>query len=170
MGPFSLNSENQITLMGPSATFELGLRFGKVFEAGGMICLDGPMGSGKTTFAQGFAIGLGVPEETVITSPTFTVVAEHHSGRIPLFHFDFYRIERISELENIGFYEYLERGGASVIEWASMFIESLPESRIHVTFLNVESQESRIADIRGSDARTREIVHSVVQSIGTRCI
>jgi tRNA threonylcarbamoyladenosine biosynthesis protein TsaE len=90
-----------------------------------VVALTGDLGAGKTQFVKGLLRGLASDEEA--TSPTFTLVHEYHSGRLPVFHFDFYRLIRQSEIEEIGFDDYLDAGGISVIEWADRFPAAFPE-------------------------------------------
>jgi tRNA threonylcarbamoyladenosine biosynthesis protein TsaE len=90
-----------------------------------IVALVGEIGAGKTHFVKGLLRGLQSREDA--TSPTFTLVHEYHSGRLPIFHFDFYRLKDRSEVEEIGFEEYFDEGGITVIEWAERFPELLPE-------------------------------------------
>lgn len=107
-------------------TREVGKIIGAVLEPGDVVALTGDLGSGKTRLAQGIGAGLGV--EGHITSPTFTVVAEH-SGRVDMYHMDVYRLSGPEDLEDIGFYDYLDMGGVVVIEWADLVAEALgPET------------------------------------------
>jgi tRNA threonylcarbamoyladenosine biosynthesis protein TsaE len=101
-----------------------------------VIALLGGLGAGKTHFVKGLLRGLGSAEDA--TSPTFTLVHEYRSGRLPVFHFDFYRLTQPNELEEIAFDEYLEDGGITVIEWADRFPEVLPERtrRLHFEVLD----------------------------------
>ena len=99
--------------------------------AGDIICLDGDLGVGKTVFAKGFAEGLGIDEPVV--SPTFTIIHEYHSGRLPLYHFDVYRIEEPEEMDELGYEEYFFGDGVCLIEWASQVPEVIPQSAKHVT-------------------------------------
>lgn len=96
-------------------------------EPGEVFTLTGDLGVGKTVFAKGFAKGLGVTEP--VTSPTFTIVQEYLSGRLPFYHFDVYRIGDPDEMEETGFYDYLERGGVVLIEWAELIEDILPSPR-----------------------------------------
>lgn len=96
---------------------------------GTVIALDGELGAGKTVFVKGIAMGLGIFEN--ITSPTFTIVKEY-SGRLKLYHFDVYRIEDSSELFEIGFDEYINGEGVSVIEWAVNIEDTLPSDTIYI--------------------------------------
>ncbi len=96
-------------------------------EPGEVFTLTGDLGVGKTVFAKGFAKGLGVTEP--VTSPTFTIVQEYLSGRLPFYHFDVYRIGDPDEMEETGFYDYLDRSGVVLIEWAELIEDILPSPR-----------------------------------------
>lgn len=109
---------------GPEETFGFGEMLGKKLTAGTVICLEGDLGVGKTVFVKGVAKGLGVTEP--VSSPTFTIVQEYE-GRIPFYHFDVYRIEDPDEMDEIGFEDYLDRGGACLIEWAGIIRERIPK-------------------------------------------
>ena len=97
---------------------------GGVAEAGEVIALLGDLGAGKTTLTQGIVRGLGYEQE--VTSPTFSLVQEYRGGRLEVFHFDFYRVEEEHELLDLGWDDYLERGGLVIVEWPSLFPELLP--------------------------------------------
>lgn len=99
-------------------------------KPGDVYTLTGDLGVGKTVFAKGFAKGLGVTEP--VTSPTFTIVQEYLSGRLPFFHFDVYRIADPDEMEETGFYDYLDRGGVVLIEWAELIEDILPFPRTSI--------------------------------------
>ena len=90
-----------------------------------VVALAGDLGAGKTHFVKGLREGLGSVDE--VTSPTFTLIHEYRGGRLPVFHFDFYRLNRLAEIEEIGFDEYLEEGGIAVVEWADRFPQVFPE-------------------------------------------
>jgi tRNA threonylcarbamoyladenosine biosynthesis protein TsaE len=94
-------------------------------EPGSVVALIGDLGTGKTTLSKYIAEGLGITE--VVTSPTFTIVQEYQSGRLPLYHFDVYRIGDISEMEELGYEEYFFGDGVSLVEWADIIQELLPE-------------------------------------------
>ena len=115
----------------PEETFEFGKELGKQAKAGTVICLDGELGVGKTVFTQGFAAGLGIEEP--VNSPTFTIVQEYHEGRLPLYHFDVYRIADVSEMDEIGYEEYFFSDGVCLIEWGTLIEELLPDSTITIT-------------------------------------
>ena len=114
----------------PEETFALGKRLGEQAKAGEIYCLDGDLGVGKTIFTQGFAAGLGIEEP--VNSPTFTIVQVYDEGRLPLYHFDVYRIGDIEEMDEVGFEEYVMGDGVSLIEWANLIEEILPENRTEV--------------------------------------
>ena len=115
---------------GEEETFRIGKQLGASACAGEIYCLDGDLGTGKTVFAQGFAAGLGIKEP--VNSPTFTIVCEYEDGRLPLYHFDVYRIEEPQELEEIGYEEYFYGGGVCLVEWANLIEELMPEDTIRV--------------------------------------
>ncbi len=117
-----------IRTTGADQTVSLGESIGKGLGAGDVVALTGDLGAGKTTMTRGIAAGIGVTD--LIHSPTFTVVHEHN-GRIPLYHIDLYRLCS-AELESIGFEEYLEGGGVTVIEWAERADGELPEARLNI--------------------------------------
>ena len=100
-------------------------------EPGTEICLDGNLGTGKTVFARGFARGLGITEPVV--SPTFTILHGYEGGRLPMWHFDVYRIEDPEEMYEIGYEDCFFGDGVSLVEWASQIGELIPEDAVHVT-------------------------------------
>ncbi len=112
-------------------TYELGLRIGQAAVAGQVYTMVGDLGVGKTVFSQGLADGLEIAEP--ICSPTFTIVQVYEEGRLPFYHFDVYRIGDISEMDEIGFEDYVYGDGVSLIEWANLIEEILPENRIEIT-------------------------------------
>ena len=114
----------------PEETFEFGKELGKQAKAGTVICLDGDLGVGKTVFTQGFAAGLGIEEP--VNSPTFTILQIYEEGRLPLYHFDVYRIEEPEEMDEIGYEDYFYGDGVCLIEWASMIEELIPETAVQV--------------------------------------
>ena len=106
-------------------TFDAGYKLAQSVQPGQIYCLNGDLGVGKTVFTQGFAKGLGIEEP--INSPTFTIVQEYHEGRLPLYHFDVYRIADVSEMDEIGYEDYFYGDGVCLIEWANLIEEILPE-------------------------------------------
>lgn len=114
----------------PAETYELGKLMGEQAESGQIFCLDGDLGVGKTVFTQGFAAGLGI--EGPVNSPTFTIVQQYEEGRLPLYHFDVYRIGDISEMDEIGYEDCFYGDGVCLIEWSQLIPEILPDDVIRV--------------------------------------
>jgi len=117
--------------LGEKDTFELGKQLGGQVKAGDIYLLHGDLGVGKTVFTKGFAEGIGIKE--TITSPTFTLIQEYEEGRLPLYHFDVYRIGDAEEMYDLGFESYLFGEGVCLIEWASRIQEILPPSCYEIT-------------------------------------
>ena len=115
----------------PEETFAIGKSLGEQAVPGQVICLDGDLGVGKTVFTQGFAEGLGI--DGPVNSPTFTIVQVYEEGRLPLYHFDVYRIGDVEEMDEIGYEEYFYGEGVALIEWSTLIEEIIPETAIHVT-------------------------------------
>ena len=111
-------------------TFELGKNLGEQAKAGQIFCLNGDLGVGKTVFTQGFAKGLGIEEN--VNSPTFTIIQVYEEGRIPLYHFDVYRIGDPEEMYEIGYEEYFFGEGVCLIEWSKLIEELIPEDAINI--------------------------------------
>lgn len=111
-------------------TYQLGVEIGEKASEGQVYTMVGDLGVGKTVFTQGMAVGLGISEP--INSPTFTIVQVYDEGRLPFYHFDVYRIGDISEMDEIGFDDYVYGDGVSLIEWANLIEEILPEQRIEI--------------------------------------
>lgn len=130
-------------------TYELGYNMGRSAKAGEVYCLDGDLGVGKTVFTQGFAKGLDINEP--INSPTFTIVQEYHEGRIPLYHFDVYRIGDITEMDEIGYEEYFYSDGVCLIEWGNLIEEIMPEN---TTYITINKDLSKGFDYRRIEVRT----------------
>ena len=112
-------------------TYELGEKIGQMAKPGMVISLTGDLGVGKTVFTQGLAKGLGIEEP--VNSPTFTIVQVYEEGRLPLYHFDVYRIGDIEEMDAIGYEDYFYGEGVCLIEWADLIREILPEQMCRVT-------------------------------------
>ena len=119
----------------PEETFALGEELGRLAKPGGIYCLNGDLGVGKTVFTQGFAAGLGIREP--VNSPTFTILQVYEEGRLPLYHFDVYRLGDPEELEEIGYEEYFFGSGVCLIEWAGRVADYLPAETISVTIRRV---------------------------------
>ncbi len=104
-----------------------------------VICLQGDLGSGKTIFTKGFAKAMQVEEE--ITSPTFNIIKEYTSGELPLYHMDVYRLD--GKVEDLGIEEYYKKGGITIIEWADMIPDYLPEKRLDIKIKNSSEDENK---------------------------
>ena len=134
----------QYTTHSVEETLALGYSLGnfmKDYESPICIALDGTLGAGKTHFSQGIAKGFGVTEE--ITSPTFAIMNTYDVNRTHLYHFDVYRLEDISELENIGFYEYTE-DCVSIVEWADKFPHELPDETLWIYLMRIDDTSRSI--------------------------
>ncbi len=114
----------------PEETYGFGRELGSQAKPGQVYCLDGDLGVGKTVFTQGFAGGLGIEEP--VNSPTFTIVQQYEEGRLPLYHFDVYRIGDVSEMDEIGYEDCFYGEGVCLIEWSQLIPEILPEQAIRI--------------------------------------
>lgn len=128
-------------------TEALGRRLGARLEAGSVVALYGGLGMGKTALTRGIAAGMEIREP--VSSPTFTLVNEYPGGRLPLFHFDMYRLKNADELFDIGWEDYLERGGVCVLEWSERVEEALEPDciRVELRRLDENSREIRIEGV-----------------------
>ncbi|MCI8394701.1 MAG: tRNA (adenosine(37)-N6)-threonylcarbamoyltransferase complex ATPase subunit type 1 TsaE [Bacilli bacterium] len=122
-----------------------------------VICLVGELGSGKTVFVKGFAQALGIQE--TITSPTFNLVKEYLYGELPLYHMDVYRLEGTKE--NVGIEEYFSQGGVTIVEWADMVVDILPEERLEIEF-KVVNENTRVLVFRPFGKRYEDLCNSVL--------
>ena len=129
----------------PAQTEAIGAALGKILKPGTVIAYRGDLGAGKTAFTQGLARGLGYPEP--VTSPTYTIVNEYLGGRLPLFHFDMYRLHSGDDLWDIGWEDYLDRGGICAVEWSENVADAL-EDPLWIT-ISKTGEDSRIIRIEG---------------------
>ena len=129
----------QITTHSADETQALGKKLAESLRPGDVIAYFGDLGAGKTAFTRGIAEGLGVSEQ--VTSPTYTIVNEYLSGRLPLFHFDMYRLGSSDELFDIGWDDYLARGGVCAVEWSERVSDALPEDTIFVDIARTDEHE-----------------------------
>lgn len=111
-------------------TFEFAKKIGENLKRGDVLCLDGDLGVGKTVFTKGVAAGLGIKDD--VSSPTFTLIQEYYGGRLPLYHFDVYRIDGPWDMDDLGYEEYFYGEGVCLVEWGSMIKELFPENTIYV--------------------------------------
>lgn len=132
----------------PAETEAVGAALGKILRPGTVLAYRGDLGAGKTAFTRGLAKGLGCGE--IVTSPTYTIVNEYLSGRLPLFHFDMYRLASSDDLWDIGWEDYLERGGICAVEWSEN-VEDAMEDAIGVTIEKLGEDARRITIEGGVD-------------------
>ena len=133
----------KIESFGPGDTYSLGQRLGREAKKGDIFCLNGDLGVGKTVFTQGFAAGLGITEP--VNSPTFTILQQYDEGRLPLYHFDVYRIGDVSEMDEVGYEDCFYGDGVTLIEWPERIRELLPE---HVVTVTIEKNLEKGFDYR----------------------
>ena len=132
----------------PAETEAVGAALAKVLQPGTVLAYRGDLGAGKTAFTRGLAKGLGCGD--MVTSPTYTIVNEYLSGRMPLFHFDMYRLASSDDLWDIGWDDYLERGGICAVEWSEN-VDDAMEDAIYIT-IEKTGEESRRIQIEGGEA------------------
>ena len=131
-------------------TEALGEALAKTFSPGDVLAYLGDLGAGKTAFTRGLARGLGCTGR--VTSPTFTIVNEYEGGRLPLFHFDMYRLADSDALFDIGWEDYLDRGGVCAVEWSEQVEDAMPPETIYVTIArHPEDERGRIITVEGAD-------------------
>ena len=135
------------TTNSPAETEAIGAALGKILPAGTVIAYRGDLGAGKTAFTRGLARGLGCSE--MVTSPTYTIVNEYLGGRLPLFHFDMYRLRSSDDLWDIGWEDYLDRNGVCAVEWSENVADAM-EDPVYITIEKL-GEESRRITIEGGD-------------------
>ena len=131
----------------PAETERLGEKLAEKLTPGAVLAYRGELGAGKTAFTRGLARGLGYTDP--VTSPTYTIVNEYLGGRLPLFHFDMYRLSSAEDLWDIGWEDYLDRGGVCAVEWSENVAEALPDA-ITVTIRKVDDTTRQIT-VEGAD-------------------
>ena len=132
----------------PEETEKVGAALGKILTPGAVLAYRGDLGAGKTAFTRGLARGLGYGEP--VTSPTYTSVNEYLGGRLPLFHFDMYRLRSSDDLWDIGWEDYLDRGGVCAVEWSEN-VDDAMESALYVTIEKLGAEQRRITMEGGED-------------------
>ena len=136
----------------PAETKALGQKIGRQLEPGVVVALTGELGSGKTVLVQGLAAGLDVPADYYITSPTFTLINEY-PGRFPFYHVDLYRIEKQSDLDDIGLLEILGGNGIAAIEWADRLDQKIPAAHLDIRLEIIDDDTRKFfIDTYGLDA------------------
>ena len=139
-------------------TEEWGARLGRLLAPGDFVALVGELGAGKTQFAKGIAAGLDVDPGTPVTSPTYTIL-NIYQGRLPLYHFDLYRLHSADEIADLGFDEYFFGSGACVVEWAERMGEDMPE---HITVsLSHSADQERVISFQAQGARAAAVLEAL---------
>ena len=146
--------ERQVTWMDEQATERFAQQLAELVQPGDVICLQGDLGAGKTTFTQYFGKGLGI--KRAVKSPTYTIIREYEQGRIPLYHMDAYRLEETGA-EGIVLWEYFDGDGVCVIEWPQFIVEDLPDDYLWVTIKKLSSS-SRQVSLVSHGARSQAII------------
>ncbi|MGO1469715.1 MAG: tRNA (adenosine(37)-N6)-threonylcarbamoyltransferase complex ATPase subunit type 1 TsaE [Tissierella sp.] len=136
-------------------TKTFGIKLGKTLKNGDIVCLNGELGAGKTTLTKSIGLGLGVEE--YITSPTFALINEYR-GRVPVYHFDVYRLENVEEIDDLGFDEYFYGQGICLIEWAEKIQAFLPKDRIVLDIEKGNDIDKRIISLSGTGKRYEEVL------------
>ena len=134
--------EKKIVIKNEEETKKFGEKLCEKLTAGSIVALTGDLGTGKTTLTKAIAAGLGVTD--VITSPTFNIVKQYDSGRLPLYHFDVYRIGDVDEMYEIGYEEYFFGDGVCVVEWADLIEEIIPDDAVRIEIEYGEKEGERI--------------------------
>jgi tRNA threonylcarbamoyladenosine biosynthesis protein TsaE len=147
-----------LTVSSVEETRRIGTRLGRAMGVGDVLALVGPLGSGKTTFVQGVAVGLDVPPDRHVASPTFALVNEH-PARVPFVHADFYRIERPDELRELGLEEAYDRAAAA-LEWADRFPQAIPADHLAITFVPLPDGRRRL-ELRPTGPRGRALAEAL---------
>lgn len=158
------NKSIQITTNSAEETFILAGKIGRKLRGGDILALSGELGSGKTCFTGGLASGLGVDSRYKVTSPTFTLINEY-PAQIKLYHFDVYRLNNYSDLDDIGYEEYFSGKGVVVIEWAEKVAEIIPESAIFIHFEYIDENRRKIT-IKGLQDKLEEVCTDIEENGG----
>ncbi|MBS4193240.1 tRNA (adenosine(37)-N6)-threonylcarbamoyltransferase complex ATPase subunit type 1 TsaE [Bacillus sp. FJAT-49705] len=150
MKPFEFSSSK------PEETIEFSKSLARLLKAGDVIALEGDLGAGKTTFTKGLALGLEIKKN--VNSPTFTIIKEYQ-GRLPLYHMDVYRVE--DSFEDLGFDEYFDGNGVTVVEWAHLIAEQLPEELLTI-YLYLGENGSRRLVLEPKGQRYEELCKEIL--------
>lgn len=143
----------------PEETYQLGIKLGKGLDTGDLVALTGELGAGKTSLIQGITVGLDILNPKQVTSPTFTLINEY-KGRVPIYHFDLYRINKLEELFDLGFEEYFYGNGVTLVEWAEKILDWLPPQRLSV-YIKILSEKQREIQLSTSQARFERLFQSL---------
>lgn len=143
----------------PEETETIGMRLGTQFMGGEVVSLQGELGGGKTCFTRGIARGLGINNRVPVVSPSFTLINEY-PGKIPLFHFDFYRIDEVERIFDLGYEEYFYGKGVTVIEWGEKITQFLPSEYMEVFFI-ILAEETREIKLKARGRRFINILKNL---------
>lgn len=154
-----VSGQRSVVSHSPDETRELGIKIGRLCQPGDVIALDGDLGAGKTCLIQGLAEGLDVSKESYVRSPTFTIL-NVHQGRIPLYHFDLYRLSDIDELEEIGYREYIYGDGVAALEWASNVEDAVPAECLRIV-IKRRGEDERGIEITATGERYERFLRSL---------
>jgi tRNA threonylcarbamoyladenosine biosynthesis protein TsaE len=146
-----------------AATEAFGRRLAALLFPGAVVALIGPLGAGKTHLARAIALGLGVADGRVVTSPTFVLIQEY-AGRMPIYHFDVYRLRGDSDFSDLGVHEYFEGDGVCLVEWADRAAAVLPSEQLRVE-LEVAGETARRATVEGFGERYETVVCGLTTSV-----
>jgi tRNA threonylcarbamoyladenosine biosynthesis protein TsaE len=153
----------RLATSGPRETKELAAALATAALPGDLVLLAGEMGAGKTAFAQGFALGLGIPDQ--VTSPTFTIVQEYSGGRLNMHHLDVYRLENLREVADLGLSEMLDEDAVMLVEWGDAVLPALPDQYLELRIAFGAEDDERTFELRGVGgswpARARQVADAV---------
>lgn len=150
----------KIELKGIEDTDRFGRRLGQLAQPGDVICLNGDLGAGKTTLSK--SVGLGLEVEDYITSPTFTIINEYE-GRLPLYHFDVYRLNDGEELYDLGVDDYFYGEGVCLIEWAENIRDYLPEDRLEIWIYRSDNPDDRVVQLKAFGDRSEFLAKELIK-------
>ncbi|MBF8982944.1 tRNA (adenosine(37)-N6)-threonylcarbamoyltransferase complex ATPase subunit type 1 TsaE [Lutibacter sp. B2] len=139
-------------------TYDLGYKLGTLLKKGDIICLTGDLGAGKTAMSKAIAKGLEVDEH--VTSPTFSIIQEY-MGRLPLYHFDVYRIGSVEEMEDLGYEEYFYGDGVCIIEWASIIEEIIPKEHLWIDIKRDDHENIRKIEMKATTEHFKNIIEEL---------
>ena len=149
---------------GPLETRALGRRLGQLAKPGLVVLLAGDLGAGKTCFAQGVADGLGTPADTPVTSPSYTLL-NIHCGRLPLYHFDLYRLSAVADLEDLGYDELAEGDGLTLVEWADR-LSTPPPASLRVELRHIDATRRELC-FQADDADGEKLLAALAGAANT---
>ena len=144
-------------------TIRIGKSIARNLESGDIICLFGQLGTGKTVLTKGIAQGLGIEKSKVI-SPSFVLLRQHTKGRLPLYHFDLYRLKDVGDILGLGYEEYLYDQGVAVIEWAGRLKKLLPQEYLKIE-LSLKNDAQRVLELSGVGRRYQELLKEIHEDI-----